>query len=81
VLAAAFGDEVVILDEGRARLLWLDPAAARIWRLCRGRCAGAVARDAGDTVERVQETLDALLEAALVARDGAGWVRAETEWV
>jgi DNA-binding transcriptional ArsR family regulator len=81
VLAAAFGDEVVILDEHDDRLLWLDPLAARVWRLCGGACADVIARDVGETRDRIRETLEALLGAALVTRAGDGWVRAETEWV
>lgn len=80
-LAAAFEDEVVILDADGGTLLLLDAWAARIWRSCEGISAGAIGSTSAGTPERVQETLQALAHAGLVVPAGDTWIRSPVEWV
>jgi len=80
-LAAAFEDEVVILDaEGRS-LLRLDAWAARIWRACEGISTAAIQSASGGAPERVDETLQALAKAGLILPVGDTWIRSSVEWV
>lgn len=80
-LAAAFEDEIVILDAEARNLLLLDVWAARIWRSCDGKSTGAVRSAVGGTPERVQETLQALANAGLITRTRDTWICSPVEWV
>jgi hypothetical protein len=80
-LAAAFEDEIVILDGGRGSLLLLDAWAAQIWRLCEGSTTESIASSSHGALERVRETLDALTDAGLVRQVGDEWARSPVEWV
>ncbi len=80
-LAAAFEDEIVILDAGRGSLLLLDAWAAQIWRFCEGSTTEAIASSSHGTPERVRETLQALTDAGLVRLVGDEWARSPVEWV
>ena len=80
-LAAALGDEVVILDAEGRNLLWLDSWAARVWRSCEGSSLGAIRSTAGGTPARVDVTLQALAGAGLILAVGDTWVRSPVEWV
>ena len=79
--AAAFEDEVVILDAEGTTLLLLDSWAARIWRSCEGRSTEAIQSASGGMAERVEETLQALARAGLILPVGDTWVRSPVEWV
>lgn len=80
-LAAAFEDEVVILDAEGATLLVLDAWAAQIWRSCEGSSTCAIHSASGGIIERVEETLQALARAGLILPAGDTWVRSPVEWV
>ncbi len=80
-LAAAFEDEVVILDAGCGALLLLDAWATRVWRVCDGATTAAIAASSHGTAERVRETLQALTDAGLVRPVGDEWIRNPVEWV
>lgn len=80
-LAAAFEDEVVILDAEGTTLLLLDSWAVRIWRSCEGKSTGAIRAASCGTPERVEETLRALARAGLILAAGDTWVRSPVEWV
>ncbi len=80
-LAAAFEDEVVILDAEGTTLALLDSWAARIWRSCEGSSMGAIRSTCGGTPERVDETLQTLARAGLILPVGDTWVRSPVEWV
>lgn len=80
-MAAAFEDEVVILDAEGRNLLLLDVWAARIWSSCEGNSTAAIRSASGGTPERVRETLQALAKAGLIARTGDTWARSPVEWV
>ncbi len=81
VLAAAFEDEIVILDAERATLLKLDAWAAQVWRTCDGSAPKADALPSTEGAERRRETLLALADAGLVRRVGDEWIRSPVEWV
>jgi hypothetical protein len=80
-LAAAFEDEVVILDAEGTTLLLLDSWAVRIWRSCEGSSTGAIRAASGGTPEHVEETLQALARAGLILPVGDTWVRSPVAWV
>ena len=80
-LAAAFEDEVVILDAEGNTLLVLDSWAAWIWRSCEGSSTRAIHSATGGILERVEETLHALARAGLILPVGDAWVRSPVEWV
>jgi hypothetical protein len=80
-LAAAFEDEVVILDAEGTTLLLLDSWAARIWRSCEGNSMNAIQSGCGGTPQRVEQTLQTLVRAGLVLPVGDTWVRSPVEWV
>lgn len=80
-LAAAFEDEVVILDVEAATLMLLDSWAARIWRSCEHGTTAAIRSTSGGTPERVEATLQALAGAGLILPVGDTWVRGPVEWV
>jgi Coenzyme PQQ synthesis protein D (PqqD) len=80
-LAAAFEDEVVILDVGRGSLLLLDAWAAQIWRSCDGLSTEAIITSSNGVAERVRETLQALTDAGLIWRVSEEWIRGSVEWV
>lgn len=78
-LAAAFEDEIVILDVDRGALLLLDPWAALIWRSCESSTMESI--EASSDGERTRETLQALTDAGLVLQVGDRWIRSPVEWV
>jgi hypothetical protein len=80
-LAAAFEDEVVVLDADRGALLLLDAWAANVWRVCDGFTTQAIASSSNGAAERVRETLQVLAEAGLVRQVGDEWIRSPVEWV
>ena len=80
-LAAAFEDEVAILDAEGRTLLLLDSWAARIWHSCEGNATETIQSMLGGTPERVHETLQTLASAGLIARAGGRWTRSAVEWV
>ncbi len=80
-LAAAFEDEVVILDASRGTLMLLDAWAAQVWRSCDGRTTESVASSCQVPHECVRETLQALTNAGLVRAVGNEWTRSPVEWV
>lgn len=80
-LAAAFEDEVVILEAGCGSLLLLDAWAARVWRSCDGSSTEAIVSSSHGTPERVNETLQVLTDAGLVRLVGDEWIQSPVEWV
>lgn len=80
-LAAAFDDEIVILDAVRGALLLLDPWAAQVWRGCHGATTEAIVSSSLGTGERVRETLQALTDAGLIRMIGDTWSCSPVEWV
>ncbi len=80
-LAAAFEDEVVILNVEHGSLLLLDSWAAQVWRSCEGSTTDAIASSVRGPAERVRETLQVLLDAGLVCQVSTEWVRSPVEWV
>jgi hypothetical protein len=80
-LAAAFEDEIVVLDVDRGSLLLLDVWAAQVWHHCDGSTAQAIASSARGAVGRVHDTLQALTDAGLVRQVGDEWFRSPVEWV
>jgi hypothetical protein len=80
-LAAAFEDEVVILDAEGTTLLLLDSRAVRVWRSCEGSSMDAIRAASGATPEHVEETLQALARAGLILPVAGSWVRSPVEWV
>ncbi len=80
-LAAAFEEEVVILDADRGTLLLLDAWAAKVWRFCDGSTTQAIASSSGGAAERVRETLQSLTDAGLVRQVGEEWIRSQVSWV
>lgn len=80
-LAAAFEDEIVILDAAGTTLLLLDSWAARIWRSCEGMSKTEIGSACGGSPAAVQETLQALARAGLILPVGDTWVRSAVEWV
>jgi hypothetical protein len=78
-LAAAFEDEIVILDADHGSLLLLDPWAALIWRSCEAITVETV--QSSSDGERTRETLQALTDAGLVLQAGDTWIRSPVEWV
>lgn len=80
-LAAAFEDEIVILDANRGSLLLLDAWAAMVWRSCGGSAPGTTVGTSDEATERVRETLHTLEDAGLVRRVGGEWIRSPVEWV
>lgn len=80
-LAAAFEDEVVILDAEGTTLLVLDTWAAWIWRSCEGNSTREIQSVSGGILARVEETLHALARAGLILPVGDTWVRSPVEWV
>jgi coenzyme PQQ synthesis protein D (PqqD) len=80
-LAAAFEDEVVILDVGQGSLLLLDAWAAQIWRSCDGFSTEAIVTSSKGEAKRVRETLQALTDAGLIRQVSDEWIRGPVEWV
>ncbi len=81
VLAAAFEDEIVILDPDRASLLLLDAWAAQVWRSCDGATTKTIECSSNGPSARVHETLQALTDAGLVLPLGDTWTKGPVEWV
>ena len=81
VLAAAFEDEVVILDADRGSLLLLDAWAVMVWRCCDGSTTEEIESSSKGPSARVHETLQALTDAGLVLQVGTTWTKSPVEWV
>lgn len=80
-IAAAFGDEVVILASDHASLLLLDAWAARVWRSCDGSSTEAIVACMDGPAARVHETLEALTDAGLIRQVGNEWTHGPVDWV
>jgi hypothetical protein len=80
-LAAAFEDEIVILDSDHGSLLLLDAWAGQIWRFCDGSTTEAIESSVNGTPGRVRETLQVLLDTGLVRQVNGEWIRGPIEWV
>jgi len=80
-LAAAFEDEIVILDSDHGSLLLLDTWAGQIWRFCDGSTTEAIESSVNGTPGRVRETLQVLMDTGLVCQINGEWIRSPIEWV
>jgi len=80
-LAAAFENEIVILDGDHGSLLLLDPWAGQIWRFCDGSTTEAIESSVNGLPGRVRETLQVLLDTGLVRQINGEWIRGPIEWV
>lgn len=81
LLAARFGDEVVVLDVAAARLAHLDARSACVWDACTGRTREQIAQVVGLTHRRTQRILRDLEAGGLIRCEAEQWHRIVAEEV